>query len=313
MNKKSQTILVTGVNGFVGEHLVRELISQGHTVLGADRRTEPKPYIREVVSRYFPGDLLNQRHTDSLPWNEIDTVIHLAGLAAVGPSFDNPELYKKVNIGLLETLLTAAETAQTAPRFISVSTGALYAPSESQITEDSELAMTSPYAESKHESEKLLQEWRGEGFKDSVSVRPFNHIGPGQGPGFLVPDIGFQIKDAPKGATITVGNIETSRDYTDVRDVVRAYRLLAEAESLTHDTYNVCSGVARTGTDMLTALKIAMKREDITIETDPAKFRPTDNMYVCGSAKRLQEDTGWETQISIEKTLQDFSDYLAAL
>lgn len=304
-----KTILVTGVNGFVGEHLTNELVAAGHNVIGAGIQDEAAPAIAEKMKSYHKSDLTDPKQVDALPWTEIDAVIHLAGLSAVGPSFDDPQLYMNINTGVLTGLFEGALRAgSTRPRIVSVSTGAVYAPSDEVLTEESEIAVTSPYAMSKLASELVIKYYRGRGFEDSVNVRPFNHIGPGQGPGFLVPDIALQIKDTEKGGTIKVGNIKTSRDYTDVRDVVRAYRMLVEAENLKHETYNICSGKPQTGEFMLEQLKAAMNRPDVTISIDEDRIRPNDVMYVCGSFDRLREDTGWEPQVPLDTTLHDFAD-----
>ncbi len=311
MSKPEQTILVTGINGFVGEHLTNELVSNGHTVIGAGIQDEIAPAISDKVHSYFTCDLTVADQVDELPWASIDSVIHLAGLSAVGASFDNPELYMRINTGVLKGLFEGAIRAgEKRPRIISVSTGALYAPSETPITEDSVTQMTSPYAESKFTSEQILKEYRAGEFSDAVSLRPFNHIGPGQGPGFLIPDLGLQIHDAEPNAKIMVGNIKTSRDYTDVRDVVRAYRMVAEADSTDSELYNICSGNPLTGEQVLDTLKKAMGRDDVTIEIDPAKIRPTDNMYVCGSAERIKNDIGWSAEIPFDTSIQDFADSL---
>ncbi len=300
-------ILVTGVNGFVGEHLTHELVNHGQAVVGIGIQPEPSQSHASLLDSYFACDLTVPEQVDTLPWSDIDSVIHLAGLSAVGPSFDQPQTYFTINtnvlIGLFEGAMRAGEKR---PRIVSISTGAVYAASDEPLTENSDTDINSPYAASKLASEIVTLHYRGRGFTDSINVRPFNHIGPHQGPGFFVPDMALQIKDAPQDSTIMVGNITTSRDYTDVRDVVRAYRMLCEAPTLHHTLYNICSGTSVAGEVILDKLRSIMQRQDLKIEVDQARVRPTDTPKVVGSFDRLRQDIGWEPERSIDASLTDF-------
>ena len=301
------TILITGVNGFVGEHLAHELSDAGHTLVGAGIQGSLSQRLSSIVSQYIQCDLTIDAQIDALPLNSIDGVIHLAGLAAVGPSFDQPQTYMQVNTGVLFGLFEGFMRAGTRrPRVIAVSSAAVYGRSTEAITETSPTTVDSPYTASKLASELVVQHYRTRGFHDSIIVRPFNHIGPHQGPGFLVPDIALQLKDAQPNQKILTGNITTARDYTDVRDVVRAYRLLLEADTPQYEVYNVCSNNPVTGEHMLKQLQQAMQREDVTITTDPARIRPNDNPMVQGSFERLAQEVNWQPTIPLKQTIHDF-------
>jgi len=149
-----------------------------------------------------------------------------------------------------------------------------------------------------------------------VIARPFNHIGPGQMPGFLLPDLAQQLENAKnENGVIRVGNIKTRRDFTDVRDVARAYTLLATTEShnLSATIYNICSGTSLAGEQILGWLSDAYGFNDIKVEVDTDKIRENDVMDIYGSNERLQKDTGWKPQIPIEQTIRDFVEWKRSL
>jgi GDP-4-dehydro-6-deoxy-D-mannose reductase len=155
--------------------------------------------------------------------------------------------------------------------------------------------------------EQTAEQLRADGL-DCIVVRPFNHIGPGQEPGFLLPDLYEKISRALKSnEVVEVGNLKTKRDYTDVRDVVRAYADLAEADVLDNDLYNVCSGKSITGEQILEQILNLMDAKDkVEIKINQAFIRVNDPMDLFGSNSRLRQETGWEPQIKIEQTIKDF-------
>lgn len=305
MTKSKQTILVTGINGFVGEHLTNELVSCGHEVVGTGIQEQASDKINQKLKSYVKADLTNPSDVDQLNWDDIDSVIHLAGLSDVGASFGRAQLYMHINTAVIVELFESAMRANKFPRVIAVSTGAVYKPSDECITEDFPTQSTSPYGASKLASEHVVDYYRNRGFEDATSVRPFNHIGPGQGTGFIVSDLASQIHEADNGDEIKVGNLLTSRDYTDVRDVVRAYRMLCEADSLNNNLYNICSSKSVKGTEIFAGLVEASGKTDIRSESEVTKLRPTDVAFVCGSNQRIKEDAGWEPEIPLEQTLAD--------
>ncbi|MDZ7744496.1 MAG: NAD(P)-dependent oxidoreductase [Candidatus Saccharibacteria bacterium] len=301
-------ILVTGVNGFVGKHLVRELKARELEVLGLGTEDVPSPEIADQLDDYFSCDLTDKIQVDALPLENVDTIINLAGLANVGASFGAEELYKKVNVEVLTTLGERLLDSKEKARLIAVSTGAVYDPKQqTPLTEESKLITEgSPYALSKIMMEEAAQELQKQGL-DCIIVRPFNHVGPGQAPGFLLPDLYQKLLDAKEtGKPVTVGNLTTKRDYTDVRDVVRAYSDLATAETLQDNLFNVCSGTSRTGQSVLDALVSEMGLKDkVTIDVDQSLIRPNDPADLYGSFERLSDETGWEPEIPFEQTIKD--------
>ena len=300
-------VLVTGVNGFVGKHLARELKKRGSEVIGIGREASPAAELKELLAEYFVCDLMDKEAISKLPLEKIDAVVSLAGLARVGDSFANPEKYKAVNVGVLTNLLQPLVEKNLRPRVTAISPRTLYDPTESlPLSEDSKLAKdVSPYALSKMLMEQAAESFRAKGLK-IIIVRPFNHIGPGQEEGFLVPDLFAKIEVAKSsGQPIKVGNLSTRRDYTDVRDVVRAYGDLALVNQLNYDIYNICSGKSVSGQEILDRL-LKLTGVEIKAEVDKSLQRPNDILDLYGSYQRLRKETGWQPQISLEKTLEDF-------
>ncbi len=294
----SGRIVVTGVNGFVGKHLARELVRNEISVVGIGREKAADHEIDHLISEYICADLTQ----DWPEINNIDAVLHLAGLAAVGPSFDNPQPYLDINSAMVTHMAEYYLRQKDRPRLVVVSSGAVYDPEQTMpLGEDSSIELSSPYAVSKVLVENQCSYYRNRGL-DCVVVRPFNHIGPGQLGGFLVPDVIEQLKHRD---SLTVGNIATKRDYTDVRDIARAYRLLATTPSLSHTLYNACSGVSKSGEELVNIIKHLMGKETVETTVDQTKIRPTDPVDIYGDASRIREDTGWEPEISLEQTLRD--------
>ncbi len=300
MNK----ILVTGANGFVGNHLVKELADNGYEVVGVGGKQGTNG-VNAHMSEYLTLDLTKADETKKIDFSSIDSVIHLAGLAAVGVSFDNPMDYINTNIGIEVNLFETALAQKSFPRFLVVSSGSLYdSQADLPLDESSRVSPNSPYAVSKIGQEEMGHYYNGRGFEVLVA-RPFNHIGPGQNLGFIVPDLTKQVVDFEKGLVkeVNVGNLDASRDYTDVRDIAKAYRLLLE-KGRAGEVYNICSGKSLSGHDILKYI-LEAARVSPTITQDPNKMRPSDAPEIYGSHAKLTHDTGWNPTIDITTTIDD--------
>ena len=273
-----------------------------------------KTPVTNKLSSYQSADLSDRESVSGLQVVEYDAVVNLAGLANVGASFDDPKKYIDLNVRVHTTLYDILIQKNIQSRIIAVSSGAVYDPLlPMPLTEDSALVSeekTNPYVVSKQRMEKSLGAYRQSGLQ-CIVARPFNHTGPGQLPGFLVPDLATQIKQSISSSkTIKVGNLKTRRDYTDVRDIVKAYADLALApkDTLRSDLYNICSGKSYSGQEILRNLLSAfgINDNDIKIEIDESKIRLNEVMEIFGSHTRLSDDVGWRPTITFEKTLQDF-------
>ncbi|MBB3158800.1 GDP-4-dehydro-6-deoxy-D-mannose reductase [Microbacterium proteolyticum] len=296
-------LVVTGVGGFVGAHLAREAAAAGWSVFGIGR-SDTAPTGLDAVLDGYAGVDLRERWPDTAPRDA--AVVHLAGLSAVGPSFTRPQEYLSGNSAMVTVLCEAALRPGGGGRIVVVSSGAVYDASagEADLDESASLGMSSPYAVSKVLVENQVAYYRARG-ADAVVARPFNHFGPGQGAGFLVPDLARQLADVHDGTPLIVGNLDTRRDYSDVRDVARAYLSLAAAPSLSYDTYNVASGVARSGREVLAAICAALDIDEPPLHVDPSRIRPTDPISIRGDATRLRAETGWHPAVSFEQSIAD--------
>lgn len=297
-------VVVTGANGFVGNHLVRELHAAGYEVIGVGGPVATSARPTELAD-YIECDLTDPAAVAMIDFSGVSGVIHLAGLAAVGPSFDDPNGYIRGNIGMEINLFESALAQDQHPKFIVISSGALYDPKAAlPVTEASRVLPSSPYAVSKIGQEQMALYYSMRGF-EVVIARPFNHIGPGQGLGFIVPDLTKQVIDVERSEAkeILVGNLEAKRDYTDVRDIARAYRLLLESGK-PGETYNICSGTSKSGQEILdTILRIA--GSDAPTAQDPSRMRPSDTPDIYGSHDKLSADTGWQPEITLDATITD--------
>jgi GDP-4-dehydro-6-deoxy-D-mannose reductase len=310
-----EKILVTGVNGFVGHHVATQLHEKGIEVVGVGNQPELQTDLSEAVGEYIECDLTDPEDVKKIDLTVVGAIINLAGFAIVGDSKGKGELYDRVNIGVHTVLYDECLRQNSSPRIVAVSTGAVYDPNQPlPQTEESKLHDENTvieYIASKIKMEKAVAEYREKGL-DVIVVRPLNHTGPGQLPGFLVPDIGAQIEDAiAQNKPLLTGNLDTKRDYTDVRDVARAYVLLATTDrsNLHHNLYNICSGQSVLTKDIVRKLATEFGAPDIKIEIDPDRVRANDIMDIYGSNKRLREDTGWEPTIPVDQMIHDYAEW----
>ena len=302
----SQTILVTGINGFVGNHLARELKDQGHIVIGVGLDTSLATALKPYISRYIGScDLTHKSAVEKLPLSEVDSIINLAGLAQMGASFESAKQYMQTNVlvhtNVAEHLLSKRNRAT---RLLAISSGTVYESHQPMpLTEDSTLITeSSPYAMSKVAMEKALLGHKKDGL-NVIIARPFNHIGPGQAEGFLVPDLTKRLLSSD---VLTVGNLKTKRDYTDVRDVVKAYALLATLPELHHTVYNICSGRSVSGETVLKSILKELDKKSVSLKVDQSRMRPNDPQDIVGDNSRIEHDTGWQAHIPLEQTIRDF-------
>ncbi|GAY16507.1 GDP-6-deoxy-D-mannose reductase [Mycobacterium sp. shizuoka-1] len=281
--------------------MVSRLCADGYRVVGISERPEPPPTIADILDDYCAADL-----TAGWPvTGPVGGIIHLAGLAAVGPSFDHPQDYLATNSAMVTHLFEWALAEQWNGRALIVSSGAVYGGELDghSFTEESPVVATSPYVVSKLLVELQTEYYRRRGI-DAVMVRPFNHIGPGQRPGFIVPDLAARLAEWQPGSALPVGNLDSARDYTDVRDIAVAYRMLLELPAPQHSTYNVCSGTSRSGWEILAAVCAALGKP--VPPTTGTTQRSIDPSVIVGNAERLSEETGWTATVDLQKSIHDF-------
>ncbi len=310
-------VLITGVTGFAGSFLAEHLLAQGDLeIFGVGLPLSGPGHVAHLVDRIhlLTGSLedaawVRQVVADGMP----DYIFHLAAQAAASLSFADPGATLIPNIMCQVNILEGCLAASINPVILIVGSGDEYgqvAASDLPVTEDTPFRPTNPYAVSKIAQDMLgLQYFLSHKLR-CVRVRPFNHIGPRQGEAFVVSSFAHQVAEAEAGLrppVVHVGNLQPSRDFTDVRDMVRAY-WLAVRMGAPGEVYNIGSGRAYPVRQILDML-IGMSRVPLRIDVDPAKLRPTDVVEVRCDNTRFVHATGWQPMIPIEQTLQDVLAY----
>lgn len=298
-------ILVTGAGGFVGRHLVRELQKHGNEIVAFDL-AYPLPLGAGV--RVYTGDLRRSDDVNRVVAAEMpDACIHLGGVAFVPEGKFHPEAVLAINImGTVNVLEAFREYAPLA-KILVISSAQIYATrtDEHRIRETDPIEPVGIYAISKAAADLATLAYSRKYGMHTMTARPNNHTGPGQAPQFVVPSFVRQVKAIAQGkqrSEIRVGNLESERLFLDVRDVVRAYRLLIE-KGEPGQAYNISSDrmiKIRTILDMLCELT-GIKPE---IVVDPERLRPTDRSPLLDT-ERLEKTTGWCPEIPLSRTLRD--------
>lgn len=286
--------LITGNRGFVGGHLTNELSKAGHKVYGFDIKGKQDLLNYEQVRNYL--DTIRP-----------DYIFHLAGQAFVQESFTNPQRTVDVNIKGTINLLEAVKNLGIAPKILLACSSEEYGlvrPEECPINEDQPLRPQSPYAVTKVAAD-MLGDWYSKQYNlHIVRTRAFNHTGPNRGEMYVTSSFAKQIAQIEKcGGVLKHGNLDAIRDFTDVRDMVRAYKM---AIDLPPDVYNIGSGQ---GITIQKVLDIFRSYSDVKTELDKSRLRKTEvPRLVCDNSKFVKL-TGWKPEILIEQTLLDLLDF----
>ncbi len=290
--------LVTGSDGFVAGHLIRHLRDNGDEVHGIDRERDVTDArsMREVFEWFLP-----------------DVTYHLAALTHVGDSWENASEFTRVNVVGTQRVLDASFEAVPRATTVVVSSSEVYGisrPEDQPLRETFRVAPANPYSSSKVEAERVARDavrFRGQRV---IVARPFNHLGPGQSPNFVVPALVSRLLEAREHGDdrILVGDLSTRRDFSDVRDVVRAYRLLAQL-GVSGEVYNVASGHDVALIDIAHQL-VARLAPNVELVVDPSLLRPIDLPVSRGSYDKLHQATGWAPLIALHVSLDDIVDDL---
>jgi GDP-4-dehydro-6-deoxy-D-mannose reductase len=315
MNKK---ILVTGASGFAGSHLIDYLVNKNtENIFGtyySEKSIENLEKVKDKVN-LSKVDLTSEEQTNYLIEKiKPDEIYHLAAFASAAGSFSSPAKTVLNNISSQINLLEAVKKHNlTSTKILIISSAEVYGdvdPKDLPIDENTKFNPTNPYAVS-----KLTQDFLGRQYflADNLKIivaRPFNHIGPRQAPDFVVSAFAKKIVEIEKGKRepiFPVGNLEAKRDFTDVRDMVRAYFLLME-KGKEGQAYNIGSGASYKISDILDKM-LSLSNIKVNIESDKTLFRPIDNPDLVCDYNKLKNLAGWEPEIKIENTLKDTLDY----
>lgn len=317
------TILVTGAAGFAGSHLLVELRRAApEATLLAWRR----PSTRGAAGRAAPS----RASAAGALWREVDVldgaavrraiaerpptqVYHCAGVANAGGAWSDRHAALQANVTGTEHLLSALGDLPAAPRVLIPGSALVYRPSPAALDENAPLGPVSPYGESKLEQERRALAAFRRGGPAVLLARSFTHIGPGQTAAFAASNFAEQIariEVEQAEPVVSVGDLEARRDLTDVRDTVRAYRLLM-AGGTPGRAYNVCSGAAHRMGDVLDTL-LALARAPAAVRRDPARTRPGDNPMLLGDRSRITGELGWVPRRPLSETLSDLLDHWRA-
>lgn len=316
--------LVTGADGFVGQHLLVALLEAGDAVIGTTRQPEPQlttldPDKAERVTwvRLELEDRGSVRA--AVRDHPADRIFHLAGLASVADSLDNPEAPLRVNaIGtlfLLEELAVLRKESGRDPAVLISGSAQVYGAAANRfrpLTEVCPLEPLSPYAVSKAAQELLGRQSHRAADLAVILTRSFNHTGPGQSRSFVAAELAARVREirGRDGAgSVKVGNAAARRDFTDVRDVVRAYVTLTE-KGEPGEIYNVCSGRSYSVEELLRVLA-DVAGVQVEMESDPRRRRRVDIPELVGSYAKLEETTGWAPRIDLRASLGDLLEAMA--
>jgi len=309
-------ILITGLSGFAGKHLIEYLALQGdHTFFGVDLK-------KCSTGTDIGGSQLVENMTDLTDAAAVrklikqvkpDHIYHLAAQSSVKLSWEDPLGTFRTNVFSGINLLESMRAAASGIKILMVCTAEEYGEvtNGSAITESDSIYPENPYAVSKAAMDFISTMYHKAYGLDIMVTRSFNHIGPGQSEGFVCSDFARQvalIEAGKQDPVISVGNLDSSRDFLDVRDVARAYWHIMN-RGRPGEVYNVCSGKPVKVSTLLEILISLSEREDIEIILDKEKFRPIDIPTIVGDNTRLMTTTGWQPQYSLEDSLSDILDW----
>ncbi len=309
--------LVTGVSGFVGGHLAEHLVAQGDLVVGlsaSGRWPAGLVHLGKAV-RIEPFDLVEKDEAELAELvrrKQPDVIYHLAAQSNPQGSLTDPRGTWSLNLGGSLNLLEAVKSSGQKPRVILVGSGVSYgnpAPEFIPVKEDCPLRPNNPYAASKAAVDLLGIQYHLAYGTDVVMVRPFNHSGPRQSSRYVLAALALQVAEveANRRDCLKVGNLDVVRDFTDVRDVVRGYRLLAHGGQ-PGEVYNLGSGHGTKIADALEHLRLLAKGP-VPVRVDADRVRAVDQPLLVADPTKLRDTVGWAPGFTIEQTLADMLDF----
>ncbi len=313
MVRDMSKVLIVGAAGFVGSYLAAALQNEFGMDVAMTKLPHEKLTGMDGMAVYDLNILNKEDVVELLMSVRPDYIIHLAAQSSVSVAWKNPGLTVDVNIKGSLNVMDAVRELYYKPKVLLIGSGEEYGhirPGETPIKEDNNLRPGNIYAATKACQNMIGSIYAKAYDMHLMMVRAFNHIGPNQAPLFVVADFCKQVAEIEKGLrepVMYVGNLAAKRDFTDVRDVVRAYGLLIQ-KGEAGETYNVGSGHAVAISEILDMI-IANSSCDIKVEVDPNKLRPVDVPIIEADTTKLKQTTGWEQRISLEQTIRETLEY----
>lgn len=296
--------LITGSSGFIGSHLITELKTNGYNVVKCDLRCSDDSISLDIMNQEMIQDIIEEQTPD--------IIINMAGQANVGLSWKKPQLTFQLNTVGLINILEAVKNVNPMIRVIAIGSSDEYGKLKDRginVTEDIPVNPISPYAISKYAQEMFSQLYVKSYGMDICMARLFNLGGSGQSKGYMISDFSSGIAEVESGKRqfVTVGNLDSARDFTHVKDACKAVRLIAE-KGHSGEIYNICSGLTHKAQEVLDML-VSMANMPIVIKQDPSLIRPSDTPVVCGNHDKLTAHTGWMPNKSLYEILSDALEY----
>lgn len=299
-----EKVLIFGIGGFVGRYLANEFLNHGYSVYGSDMN---KNGTLPVSVEFYEANLLDAGSVYTVVQKTCpDMIINLAAISSVGQSWSIPQTTMSVNVIGALNIMEAAKRCNPMPKVMFIGSSEEYEVSDKPINESTPLNANNPYGISKVVQERFAALYREQYGMKVYCVRPFNHTGVGQKDSFVLPSFCKQIAEIEKSGkpgTIKVGNLAAKRDFSHVKDIVRAYRMIIENDGCTK-IYNVGSGIAYSLNEMLEYI-ISLCSQKITVVVDPNRFRPVDTPVICSDRSLIKAELGWEPQYSVFDALKE--------
>lgn len=301
-------VLIFGAGGFVGSYLCKEFLNNGYKVSGTDKG-EGIALPPEVD--FYKSDLMQSDEVENLISQiQPDIIVNLAAISSVGASWNIPQTTMTINVIGALNIMEAARKSEQKPRILFVGSSEEYVISERPMDEKTQLNANNPYGISKVTQEQFAKLYREQYGLKIYCVRPFNHTGVGQRDSFVLPSFCKQVAEINKSGKpgkIQVGNLKVKRDFSHVKDIVRAYRMIVESDNC-NQIYNVGSGNAYSLEDMLTYI-IGLSNQSIEIEVNQNRIRPTDQSVICCDRSLIGKELGWEPRYDVYDALKEMYEY----
>lgn len=301
-------VLIFGIGGFVGRYLANEFLNHGYSVYGSDMNNNGTLPVRV---KFYEANLLDAGSVHTVVQKTSpDMIINLAAISSVGQSWSIPQTTMSVNVIGALNIMEAAKRCNPMPKVMFIGSSEEYEVSDKPLNESTPLNANNPYGISKVAQEQFAQMYSKNFGLQIYCVRSFNHTGVGQRDSFVLPSFckqAAEIEKSGKPGVIEVGNLAVKRDFSHVKDIVKAYRMIIESDD-SSIIYNVGSGQAFSLRELLNYI-VGLSGVDIQIKVDPKKFRPTDQPMVCCDYTLIKSRLGWEPEYSVFDALKEMYEF----